>query len=77
MLNYSNFFYLHSYNVWNCYRYRLQWHVYDDVCNYANFMVWDQECRNIIGISAEDLQKKMIKVNILNINPIIDFVIAD
>jgi len=40
-------------------------------------MVWDQECRNIIGISAEDLQKKMIKVNILNINPIIDFVIAD
>jgi len=70
------FLYLICYNIRNFYRYRLQLQVCDDACNYANFVVWDQECRNIIGISAEDLQKKMIKVNILNITPFISFVIA-
>ncbi|XP_027932882.1 replication protein A 70 kDa DNA-binding subunit C-like [Vigna unguiculata] len=43
-------------------KYKLQLQVCDDAFNYANFVVWDQKCRNIIGISAEELQKKMIKV---------------
>ncbi|QCE06424.1 hypothetical protein DEO72_LG9g1436 [Vigna unguiculata] len=42
--------------------YKLQLQVCDDAFNYANFVVWDQECRNIIDISAEELQMKMIKV---------------
>jgi len=28
----------------------------------ANFMLWDQDCMNLIGVSAADLRKKMIKV---------------
>ncbi|QCD88615.1 hypothetical protein DEO72_LG3g3165 [Vigna unguiculata] len=44
------------------FKYKLQLQVCDDAFNYANFVVWDQECRNIIGIFAEELQKKMIKV---------------
>ncbi|XP_027903577.1 uncharacterized protein LOC114163466 [Vigna unguiculata] len=41
--------------------YRLQVQVCDDSNNYANFVVWDQECSNIIGLSAADLQKQMIE----------------
>ncbi|XP_027922825.1 uncharacterized protein LOC114180725 [Vigna unguiculata] len=44
------------------FKYKLQLQVCDDAFNYANFVVWDQECRNIIDISAEELQMKMIKV---------------
>ena len=69
------FLYFICYNIPNVYRYKLQLQVYDDAFNYANFVVWDQECRNIIGISAEELQKKMIKVNIIIISLISCFVI--
>jgi len=44
-------------------RYRLQVQVCDDSNNYAIFVVWDQECSNIIGLSTADLQKRMIEVN--------------
>jgi len=74
-VNMISFLYLICYNIPNVYRYKLQLQVCDDAFNYANFVVWDQECRNIIGISAEELQKKMIKVNIVNISLISSFVI--
>ncbi|XP_027915742.1 uncharacterized protein LOC114175174 [Vigna unguiculata] len=44
------------------FKYKLQLQVCDDAFNYANFVVWDQERRNVIGISVEELQKEMIKV---------------
>ena len=69
------FLYFICYNVRNVYRYKLQLQVCDDAFNYANFVVWDQECRNIIDISAEELQMKMIKVNIIIISVISCFVI--
>ena len=74
-VNMISFLYLICYNIPNVYKHKLQLQVCDDAFNYANFVVWDQECRNIIGISAEELQKKMIKVNIVNISLISSFVI--
>jgi len=70
-----SFLYLICYNIPNVYRYKLQLQVCDDAFNYANFVVWDQERRNVIGISVEELQKEMIKVNIVNISLISSFVI--
>jgi len=49
------------YNFGMLFRYRLQLQVCDDSCNFANFVVWDQECRNIIGISAANLQNKWLR----------------
>jgi len=69
------FLYFICYNIPNVCRYKLQLQVCDDAFNCANFVVWDQECRNIIGISAEELQKKMIKVNTVSISLISCFVI--
>ena len=74
-VNMISFLYLICYNIPNVYKHKLQLQVCDDAFNYANFVVWDQECRNIIGISAEELQKKMIKVNLVNISLISSFVI--
>ena len=51
-----------NFNFFVLSRYRLQVQVCDDSNNYANFVVWDQECSNIIGLSAADLQKQMIEV---------------
>ena len=74
-INMISFLYLICYNIPNVYRYKLQLQVCDDAFNYANFVVWDQERRNVIGISVEELQKEMIKVNIVNISLISSFVI--
>ena len=42
-------------------RYKLEIQVTDGK-KVANFMLWDQDCMNLIGVSAADLRKKMIKV---------------
>ena len=42
-------------------RYKLEIQVTDGK-KVANFMLWDQDCMNLIGVSATDLRKKMIKV---------------
>ncbi|QCD82968.1 Nucleic acid-binding [Vigna unguiculata] len=41
-------------------RYKLEIQVTDGK-KVANFMLWDQDCMNLIGVSAADLRKKMIK----------------
>jgi len=43
------------------FRYKLEIQVTDGK-KVANFMLWDQDCINLIGLSAGDLRKKMIKV---------------
>ncbi|XP_027905891.1 replication protein A 70 kDa DNA-binding subunit C-like [Vigna unguiculata] len=40
-------------------RYKLEIQVTDGK-KVANFMLWDQDCMNLIGVSAADLRKKMI-----------------
>ena len=42
-------------------RYKLEIQVTDGK-KVANFMLWDQDCMNLIGVSAANLRKKMIKV---------------
>jgi len=42
-------------------RYKLEIQVTDGK-KVANFMLWDQDCKNLIGVYAADLRKKMIKV---------------
>ncbi|QCD82701.1 uncharacterized protein LOC114174924 [Vigna unguiculata] len=41
-------------------RYKLEIQVTDGK-KVANFMLWDQDCINLIGVSTGDLRKKMIK----------------
>jgi len=33
--------------------------------SYANFVIWDQDCINLIGVSAVKLMNKMIEVVLL------------
>jgi len=36
-----------------------------DESGFRNFMLWDQDCTDLIGISTVDLRKKMIDVQLL------------
>ncbi|XP_027938453.1 replication protein A 70 kDa DNA-binding subunit E-like [Vigna unguiculata] len=49
-----------GYNEYPKMRYKLEIQVTDGK-KVANFMLWDQDCINLIGLSAGDLRKKMIK----------------
>jgi len=36
-----------------------------DESGFRNFVLWDQDCTDFVGISAADLRKKMIDVQLL------------
>jgi len=45
-----------------------------DGYNYTNFVLWDQDCNNLIGVSAVELMNKMIEVILPSLTiTVIDF----
>jgi len=48
-----------------CFKYKLEIQVSDGK-SFGNFVLWDQDCYNLIGISDIDLTSKMIKVLLLH-----------
>jgi len=46
--------------------YKLEIQVSDEK-SFSNFFLWDQDCKNLIGISVVELTSKMIKVILLQL----------